>query len=287
MSAGFGLTSLPGPDVDVGAGCTFDESVRWGTGVTLGDDVHVAPGAILYDGVCLGDSVWVGAGCSLGEPTYGFYRDRDAYVASPTRIGSGSILRRGTIINAGTTVGENFQTGPYVAIREDSRVGNNCSIGNNCDIQLNVEIGDYVRLHSYVTVGSGTRIGPFVWVHPFVVFTNDRAFPVFAVEEPPLVAPFCVIAVHATVLPGARLGVHAVVGANSKVGGEVPAFAFMDGSPAENRIDCRRILHKVGGEVLQPYPWIRCVDRDYPWAHVPPDDRQVEDWVPEEWSDFL
>lgn len=287
MNAGFGLRPAPGSDVAIGSGCTFDESVRWGNGVSLGDNVHVGPGVVLYDNVSVGDNVWVGPGCSLGEPTYGFFRDRDTYVASRTRIGSGSILRCGTIINAGTEVGDNFQTGPYVAMRENTQVGSNCSIGNNCDIQSNVEIGDYVRLHSYVTVGSGTRIGPFVWVHPFVVFTNDRAFPVFAVEEAPQVAPFCAIAVHATILPGARLGVHTIVGANSKVGGVVPAYAFMDGSPAENRIDCRRILHKIGDQVHRPYPWIRCVDRDYPWAERSPDERRVEDWVPEDWSDFL
>jgi len=160
-------------------------------------------------------------------------------------------------------------------------------VGNNCDIQYGVEIGSFTRLHTNVAVGSGTRIGPYVWVHPFVVFTNDRAFPTFLKQEPPVIAPFCSIAVHSTILPGARLGVHTIVGAHTKVGGYVPAYAFMDGSPAENRIDCRKILHKLGGRVVTPYPWIHHVGRDYPWADQPAEKRRIEEWLPDEWREFL
>lgn len=287
MSGGFGLSAAPGADAEVGSSCTFDDSVRWGRNVRLGDGVHVGSGVTLYDNVEVGDGTWVGPGCSLGEPTMGFYRSPDEYESLRTRIGVGGILRRGTIVNAGTEIGDGFQTGPYVAIREDTRIGDGCSVGNNCDLQYNVHIGDYTRLHSYVTVGSGTRIGPFVWVHPFVVFTNDRLFPVFAVEEAPMIAPFCAIAVHSTILPGARLGVHTIVAAHTEVGGDVPAYSLVKGSPAENRLDCRKMLHKIGDDVYQPYPWIRHVDRGYPWAGTPPEERRVEDYVPAEWQAML
>ena len=285
--SGFDLRSEPGADCQIGEGATFDSSARWGNNVTLGDGVHIGPGATLYDNVEIGAGSWIGPGCSIGEPTMGFYRDRDAYEGVATRIGAASILRRGAVINAGSSVGARFQTGPYAAIREDTTIGDDCSVGNNCDIQYGVQIGGFTRLHSNIAVGSGTRIGPFVWVHPFVVFTNDRLFPTFLKEEPPVIAPFCSIAVHSTILPGARLGVHTIVGAHTKVGGEVPAFAFMDGSPAENRIDCRKILHKLDGRAVQPYPWIHHVDRDYPWADQPADERKIEDWVPDEWLEFL
>lgn len=285
--SGFNLKTEPDGHCDIGRGATWDSSVRWGRNVTLGADAHIGPGVVLYDNVEIGAGAWIGPGCSIGEPTMGFYRDRDEYDGSPTRIGAESILRRGTMVNAGTTVGARFQTGPCVAIREETTIGDDCSVGNNCDVQYGVEIGDFTRLHSNVAVGSGTRIGPFVWVHPFVVFTNDRAFPTFVKEEPPVVAPFCSIAVHSTILPAARLGVHAIVAAHTKVGGDVPAFAFMDGSPAENRIDCRKILHQLGGQVVQPYPWIRHVGRDYPWADTPAEERRVEDWIPDEWREYL
>ena len=283
----FDLQSEPGADCRIGEGVTFDPSVRWGRNVVLGDGAHVGPGTVLYDNVEVASGTWIGPGCSIGEPTMGFYRDRAAYDGATTRIGANSIVRRGTVINAGTTVGDRFQTGPYAAIREETTIGDDCSVGNNCDIQYGVQIGDSTRLHSNVAVGSGTRIGPYVWVHPFVVFTNDRLFPTFLKEEPPVVAPFCSIAVHSTILPGARLGVHTIVGAHTKVGGDVPAFAFMDGSPAENRIDCRKILQKVDDRVVRPYPWIHHVARDYPWAEQPAEERNVEDWVADEWREFL
>ena len=287
MKNGFELTDGPWDRCRVGEGSTVDESVSWGRTVQLGKNVHVGPGVTLFDNVVIGDDTWVAAGCSIGEPTMGLYRDRESYEAAPTQIGAGSILRRGTIVNAGTTIGDRFQTGPYAAIREDTVIGNDCSVGNNCDIQYGVEIGDFTRLHSNVAVGSGTRLGPYVWVHPFVVFTNDRAFPTVIEEEPPGVAPFCAIAVHSTRLPGARLGGHTIVGAHAKVGGTTPAFAFMDGSPAENRIDCRKLIFPIAGRPVQPYPWIRHVDRDYPWADTPAEERRVEDFVPEDWREFL
>ncbi len=284
---GFALASSPGADTVIGRDCTFDDSVRWGADVRLGDEVHVGAGVTLYDGARIGARSWVGPGCSIGEPTMEFYRQRDAYAPPATRLGADCILRRGTIVSAGAQIGARFQSGPYAAIRENVRIGESCSLGNNCDVQYDVEIGDFTRIHSNVAVGSGTRIGPFVWVHPFVVFTNDRVFPTFAAEEPPVVAPFCAIAVHSTILPGAQLGVHTIVGAHSKVGGKTPAFAFMDGSPAENRIDARRMIFPLEGTGFRPYPWIRHIDRDYPWASVPPEERRIEDWVPEEWRGYL
>jgi acetyltransferase-like isoleucine patch superfamily enzyme len=167
------------------------------------------------------------------------------------------------------------------------RIGSHVSIGNDGDVQYEAEIGDFVRIHSYVAVGSGSRIGPFCWIHPFVVLTNDRLFPIFAVPEPCVLAPFCVIAVHSTLLPGAVLGVHVIAGSGSEIAGRVPSFSFLKGAPAERVIDARRVVHKVAGKIWQPYPWLKHIDRDYPWKDVPPAERRVEDWVPAEWKEFL
>jgi len=287
VGRGWELSTRPGPGVAIGDGSTFDESVRWGRSVSLGRNVHVGPGTVLHDGVAVGDDTWIGPDASLGEPTMGFYTKRESWEAPPTVVGAGSILRKGGIVGAGTTIGERFQSGPGVAIRERTRIGRNVSIGNGCDVQYDVEIGDFTRLHSLVTVGSGTRIGPFVWVHPFVIFTNDRLFPTFLVEEPPVVAPFCVLAVSCVVLPGTRLGVHVVAGAGSEISGSVASFSFLKGSPAERVIDARKMIQKVDGKPVKPYPWLRHLDRDYPWKDVPPDERRVEDYVPPEWRAYL
>ena len=173
--SGYDLAKKPGRDCDIGTGCTFDPTVRWGKGVHLGDNVHVAQGTTFYDDASIGANSWIGPGCSIGEPTIDFYRDRENYEGNPTRVGQDSILRNGTIISAGSKVGDRFQSGPYVAIRENTRIGDDCAVGNNSDIQYGVDIGDFTRLHSFVAVGSGTRIGPFCWIHPFVVFTNSAA----------------------------------------------------------------------------------------------------------------
>ncbi len=277
------LTSQPG---DVGEGSTFPPSVSWGRNVKIGANCHLGPNVVLHDNVQLGDHSHVGPNVSLGEPAMGFYKRSD-YQNAPTSIGAGALIRTGTVIGCGCTLGDNFQTGPYVTIRENTRIGKNCSIGNQCDLQYEVEIGDFTRLHSFVTVGSGTRIGPYCWIHPFVVFTNDRLFPTFVVSEPPVVAPFCVIAVHCTVLPATRLGVHVVAGASSEIRGEVPSFSFLKGNPAERVIDARKMVAKKDGKPFLPYPWLRHVDRDYPWKDVPPAERRVEDYVPKEWQEFL
>ena len=121
--SGFDLRSEPGEDCRIAEGATFDATTRWGPNVTLGEDAHVGPGVTLYDNVEVGPGAWIGPGCSLGEPTIGFYRDRDAYEGAATCVGADSILRRGTVINAGTIVGARFQTGPYAAIREDVTIG--------------------------------------------------------------------------------------------------------------------------------------------------------------------
>jgi acetyltransferase-like isoleucine patch superfamily enzyme len=286
MTQGFDLSPAR-PDMPVGEGSTIAPSAVFGHGVRLGANVHIGPHATIHDHVDIADGSFIGPSTSIGEPTMGFYTNRAAYVAKPTLIGAHAIIRTGTIINAGTTIGEGFQSGPHAAIRENTTIGAHVSVGNNCDVQYDVEIGDFCRLHSYVTIGSGSRIGPYVWLHPFVILTNDRLFPTFEVCEPPMIAPFCVLGAGCTVLPGTRLGVHVVAGSNCEIWGNVPAFSFLKGTPAERIIDARRMAHKIEGVIYQPYPWLRRVDRNYPWAGTPREQRRVEDWVPEAWKEFL
>jgi UDP-3-O-[3-hydroxymyristoyl] glucosamine N-acyltransferase len=266
-------------DAVVGTGCELAPSVKWGAKVRLGHRVRIAPDVVLAGNVTIGDDCFVGPGCVLGEPAIGYYRDPAGHAGQPTQLGAGSVLRTGTILYEDVAIGEGFQSGPYVCVREKTRIGAHCSVGNQGDVQPDVVLGDYTRLHSGVHVAEGARIGKYVWIMPNCTFTNDNAFPVFCVPEPPVVGPYCVLGTGSLFYPGVRLGMHVVVAAGSRVKGTHGDFAFLQGDPARKVCDARRFFVHLGERAFLPYPWLKHIDRNYPWKDVPADARRLEDYL--------
>jgi hypothetical protein len=75
-----------------------------------------------------------------------------------------------------------------------------------------------------------------------------------------------------SVLPGLRVGAHALVGAGSVVTKDVPAFALATGNPAVVVKDVRDIRSRSeldgDGQPVPHYPWPRRFSRGMPWAGV-------------------
>lgn len=179
-------------------------------------------------GVELGESVRIQRFCEIG-----LYPDEDD--GRITRIGSDSLLRSHTVVYRGNVIGAGFQTGHHVVVREDNRIGESVSIGTLCCIEHDTRIENGVRIHSQVFVPEFSVIEVGAFIGPNVVFTNAK-YPRSRTVKDNLVGPVvganAKIGANATLLPGVRIGVNAIVGAGSVVVRDVPDNAVVAGNPA-------------------------------------------------------
>ena len=134
-----------------------------------------------------------------------------------------------------TSIGEGTRVWQFVVILPGAVIGRDCNICSHCLIENNVVIGDRVTVKSGVQLWDGLHIGDDVFIGPNVTFTNDK-FPrskhypsAFSLTE---LEPGVSIGANATVLPGIRIGRHAMVGAGSVVTRSVPPNAIVVGNPA-------------------------------------------------------
>jgi len=125
------------------------------------------------------------------------------------------------------------------------RIGNDCGVYINSLFNLgpqgSVEIGDFSTIVGLIVSSNGrTSIGPHSFIaHDVVIADEPVAVPPRGRgDTEPDASPDIVIGenvwigARVTILPGARLGEGAIVGAATVVDFEVPPFAVVAGQPA-------------------------------------------------------
>ncbi|MFZ1800234.1 MAG: DapH/DapD/GlmU-related protein [Chitinophagaceae bacterium] len=236
----------------------------------IGMNVRIGDNTSVYDNVTIGNNSIIANDCVIGEPLSNYYND-PAYVNPKTYIGENALVRSHTIIYAGNNIGDNFSTGHRVTIRENCIIGKNFSAGTLTDIQGYIKAGDYCRLHSNVHIGQNSLIGNFVFIYPYVVFTNDP-HPPSNICTGPSVDDYAQVAVFSVLLPGIKVGKHALIGAGSVVSKDVNDFQLVMGNPAKVIKDVRELKSRENN--LSHYPWPQNFDRGMPWQGL-----NYDDWI--------
>ena len=138
--------------------------------------------------------------------------------------------------NNSESIGIGTRVWQYVVIMKGAIIGENCNICAHTLIESDVIIGDNVTIKSGVFLWNGTRIGNNVFIGPNATFTNDlyprsKQYPVdfigVSLEE------WSSIGANATLLPGVKVGAHAIVGAGAVVTKDVLPYSVVAGNPAK------------------------------------------------------
>jgi acetyltransferase-like isoleucine patch superfamily enzyme len=135
------------------------------------------------------------------------------------RIGAGTMIGPYVALSAGMVPGQQCVSDPVV------RIGDRCLIGRGSGIvgHLSIDIGDDVWTGHYVYITDQN--------HGYA----DLDRPISRQTKPELpvtIGDGAWIGHGTVVLPGARIGKHVVVGANSVVTGEIPDYSIAVGAPA-------------------------------------------------------
>lgn len=186
--------------------------------------------AVVYPNVRLGKGCVIEDFAIVGMPPAGKLAGE-----LETVIGDGAVIRAHTIVYAGNRIGKGFQTGNKANIRELNEIGDDVSIGTLSVVEHHVKIADGVRIHTQAFVPEYTILEERCWIGPNVVITNAK-YPRSPRVKDELkgahIMPKAIISANATLLPGVRIGTHALVGAGSVVTRDVPDGTVVAGNPA-------------------------------------------------------
>jgi carbonic anhydrase/acetyltransferase-like protein (isoleucine patch superfamily) len=154
-----------------------------------------------------------GAGSIICFPANTIFNERYIHIGEGTMIGPQATL------SAGMVPGQECLSDPVV------RIGDRCLIGKGSGI-----VG-----HFGITIGNDVWTGHHVYITDQNHGYDDVTIPISLQtqpERPVFIGDGSWLGHGTVVLPGARIGAHVTIGANSVVAGEIPDHSVAVGSPA-------------------------------------------------------
>jgi len=155
----------------------------------------------------------IGDGSVICFPAASIFNER--YI----EIGAGTLIGPHVTLSVGMAPGQEMLSPSVV------RIGDRCVVGRGSGVvgHLSIDIGDDVWTGHYVYITDQN--------HGYEAL--DRPISTqWMPERPVVIGAGSWIGHGAVVLPGANIGRHVVIGANSVVAGEIPDYTVAAGSPA-------------------------------------------------------
>ena len=134
-----------------------------------------------------------------------------------------------------TAIGPGTRIWAFAHVLKGAQIGADCNICDGVLVENDVVIGDSVTVKSGVQLWDGVRLGQRVFIGPNATFTNDKfprskQYP--SAFRQTFVDDGASIGANATILPGIKIGIEAMVGAGAVVTKDVPSRAIVMGNPA-------------------------------------------------------
>lgn len=167
------------------------------TQARIGNNVRIAPTAIIEEDVIIGDNnvisdyVILRSGTRIGSnntihpyavigesPQDRSFRGESSYV----EIGDHNVLREFVTIHKATGEGDSTKIGNHNYLMVNAHLAHNASIGNYCTLANGAMLGGYVQVQNHVNIGGGAvvhqhcRVGSFTMLSGMSA-TNHDAIP--------------------------------------------------------------------------------------------------------------
>ncbi len=144
---------------------------------------------------------------------------------------------KGVVVDVHPSVsfGKDTYVWSFAVICEGTTIGDNCVIGSGVFIGKHCRIGNNVRIQSKAFLVNQMVVKDDVFIGPCAVTMDDK-YPVVNNSNykkcPPFFEKGCSIGANAMILPGVRIGHHAMVGAGAVVTKDVLPGVLVVGCPA-------------------------------------------------------
>lgn len=203
----------------------------------LGDNVVIHPHVVVESGVVIGDDVEIFPGAYIGkEPKGAGATARLPKFEREVVVGANCAIGPNAVIYYDVSVGENTLIGDGASVREQCRIGSECIISRYVTINYNATIGDRTKVMDLTHITGNCRIGNDVFVSVQVSTTNDNSMGIKGYSEEfvlgPTVEDEAMVGAKANLLPGVVIGKGAIVGAGAVVTKDVEAGTIVMGMPA-------------------------------------------------------
>jgi UDP-N-acetylglucosamine acyltransferase len=151
------------------------------------NNIHAT--AIIYEGVQLGDNIFIGPYCIIGAPA-----EHKTYWDKPigkVKIGDGCVITGHVTIDAGTedvtTIGENVWMLKHSHVGHDAWIGSNVTIScgakigghtivrSNCNIGLNAVIHQKQEIAPSCMIGMGAVVTKKLKTEPYTKYAGNPA----------------------------------------------------------------------------------------------------------------
>lgn len=222
-------------------------------GLQFGENVVIAPGAIVEEDVVLGhnvvihDNVVVRRGTTIHDNAVigrvpqvaGIIQRTPKSNLSCLEIGAHCAIGAGVVLYVGTFIGNDTLIGDLACIREECKIGNHVVVGRGVMLNYNIEIRDRSRVMDSSHFGGDMLIEEDVFIGPHVSSANDNTIGLRSntVRQGPHICRGASIGVGAILLAGVTIGEQAIVGAGALVVEDVPPRKIAFGLPAKIRSD--------------------------------------------------
>ena len=190
----------------------------------------------LGQGTMVGDHIVLGYPCRSELLEAGSMSPEALTNIAGTKIGKNCTLRDFGVIYSQTELADNIQTGHHYLIREKTIIGSGTLIGSNVIIENECTIGKNASIQSGVYIPTYCVIKDNVFLGPNAVLTNDKYI---GYEDPRkrglegvIIEEKASIGANCTILPGIRIGHHAVIGSGAVVTKDVKEDTLVVGMPA-------------------------------------------------------
>lgn len=251
-------------------GSAFARVLELAAGAEARPEVGVAPGAVLEEGVCLGEGVAIGANCWIGRGAVlgdGCVLFPNVCIGRDVTIGECARLYPGVTVYPGCSIGSRVVVHAGAVIGADG-FGYTCGgegliryphvgtvvIGDDVEIGANSTV-DRAKTGA-TTIGSGTKIDNLVHIaHNVTIGRNCVIVALSGVAGSARIGDGVTLAAQAGVKDHVRIGDGCVVAARAGVIGDVADGSVVSGFPArdhrtEKRVEAARlhlpeIMHRL------------------------------------------